>query len=215
MKTNFKSNLNKNLKSTTKALIVAGVIAGISLPVAAKKYRDYNTSTYDYAKVVDVVPVVETYEVNNPVEQCWDERVPRKVRYSDRHSDRHYDDRSYKSHTGEIFGAIIGAAVGNQVGSGRGKKVATAAGAILGGSIARDIKNQNRAKRHYDRHSSRYDRRDRYETVQRCEIRDSFTTEERIVGYDVAYKYRGNVFHTKMNQDPGAKIKVKVTVNPV
>lgn len=197
-------NVNGKFKRTATALVVAGVIGGISLPVAAGKYRDYSNSAYDYAKVVGVTPVVETFEVNNPVEECWDERVPRQV--------YHRDHRRHKSHTGEIFGAIIGAAVGNQFGSGRGKKVATAAGAILGGSIARDIKHQNRHNRDYHRD---YDRPVAYETVQRCAVRDSYTTEERIVGYDVAYKYRGNVFHTQMNHDPGAKIKVKVTVNPV
>lgn len=211
MKTTNTKNINSKLKTTTKALIIAGVVAGISLPVAANKYRGHNDSAFDYAKVVDATPVIETFEVNNPVEQCWDE----KVRHNTGYSDRGYNDRRRNSHTGEIFGALIGAAVGNQVGSGRGKKVATAAGAILGGSIARDIKNDKRRSR--NRHSDRYAYQDRggYETVQRCELRDSFTTQERIVGYDVAYKYRGNVFHTQMNQAPGNKIKVKVTVKPV
>jgi uncharacterized protein YcfJ len=40
-------------------------------------------------------------------------------------------------------------------------------------------------------------------------------TKEEVVGYDVAYKYRGSVFHTQMADHPGNKIKVKVTVDPV
>ena len=191
--------MQTKLKTLTKSLIVAGVIGAVSLPVAAKKYRDYSNSTYDTARVVDVVPVVETYQVNNPVEECWDEKVRKSARYSGR---GHY------TRTPEILGGIIGAAIGNQFGSGRGKKVATAAGAVLGASVGRDVKHRNR---HYDR----YDRRARYETVRRCEVRDRFTTEERVIGFDVAYKYRGNVFHTQMDQHPGDKIKVKVTVDPV
>jgi len=187
------------LKTLTKSLIVAGVIGGVSLPVAAGKYRDRSNSAYDHAKVVDVVPVVETYQVNNPVEECWEEQVRHDVRRSDR---GHY------TRTPEILGGIIGAAIGNQFGSGSGKKVATVAGAVLGASVGRDTKYRNR---HHDRH----DRRARYQTVERCEVRDSFTTEERIVGFDVAYKYRGNVFHTQMDHDPGDKIRVKVTVDPV
>ena len=211
MRTTNTTNINSKLRNTTKALIVAGVVAGISLPVAANKYRAHNDSAFDYAKVVDVTPVIETYEVNNPVEQCWDEQIRHETNYSD----RGYNDRRRTSHTGEIFGAIIGAAVGNQVGSGRGKKVATAAGAILGGSIARDIKNGNR--RSNNRYSDRntYQNQGGYETVQRCELRDSVTMQERVVGFDVAYKYRGNVFNTRMNQQPGDKIKVRVTVKPV
>ena len=210
MKITNTKNINNKLRNTTKALIVASVVAGISLPVAANKYLAHNNSAFDYAKVVDVTPVIETYEVNNPVEQCWDE----KVAYSD-YSERAYNERRRNSHTGEIFGAILGAVVGNQVGNGRGKKIATAAGAILGGSIARDIKNNKRRLNNH--HSDRYASQGHggYKTVQRCEVRDSFTTQERVVGFDVAYKYRGNVFYTQMNQRPGNKIKVKVTVKPV
>jgi len=51
--------------------------------------------------------------------------------------------------------------------------------------------------------------------VQRCEVKDSYITKKQIVGYDVAYKYRGNVFYTQMSERPNDKIKVKVTVNPV
>lgn len=210
MKTTNTKNINSKLRNTIKALIVAGVVAGISLPVAANKYRGHNDYAFDYAKVLDVTPVIETYEVNNPVEQCWDEKVAYTY-----YSDRAYNERRRSSNTGEIFGAILGAVVGNQVGNGRGKKVATAAGAILGGSIARDIKNDNRRSNNH--HSDRYASQDRggYKTVQRCELRDSFTSQERVVGFDVAYRYRGNVFNTQMNQRPGDKIKVKVTVKPV
>jgi len=62
--------MNAKLNTLTKSLLVAGVIGVVSAPVAAKKYRDYreyNNSAYDYAKVVNVSPVVETYQVNHPV----------------------------------------------------------------------------------------------------------------------------------------------------
>lgn len=202
------------LKTLCKSLIVAGVISAVALPAAAKKYRDYSdysNSAYDYAKVVEVNPVVETYQVNNPVEKCWDERRPV-------HESR-YSERRHKSRTPEIFGAIIGAAVGNQLGKrggGKARDVATVAGAVLGGSVARDIKKENQRRRDYygDDRRGRYETT-RYETVQQCEVRDSYTTREEVVGYDVAYKYRGNIFHTQMGEHPGDKIKVKVTVDPV
>jgi len=81
---------------------------------------------------------------------------------------------------------------------------------VLGASVGRDIKHQNRNRRYAnDRHHAGY------KTVRRCELRDAYTTEEKVVGYDVAYKYRGNVFNTQLDQHPGDKIKVKVTVDPV
>jgi uncharacterized protein YcfJ len=206
--------MNTNLKLISKSLIIAGVVSAVSLPAAANKYRNYTeqtNSSYDYAKVVEVNPVVESYQVNNPIEKCWDER--QAVRNSG------YSQRRHKSRTPEIFGAIIGAAVGNQLGKrggGKARDVATVAGAVLGGSVARDIKKENQRRRDYydDEHNGRYENT-RYETVQRCEVQDSYTTREEVVGYDVAYKYRGNVFHTQMGEHPGERIKVKVTVDPV
>lgn len=197
-----------NLKKTTSALIIAGVIAGISLPVAANKYRGHTNSAYDYAKVIDAIPVVESYQVNRPVEQCWNEDVRRNDSRQSRRS---------SSRTPEVLGAIIGGVIGNRFGHGDGRKIATVAGAVLGGSVGRDIKRNNRHSRNNRNNryeSGRYEQ-SRYETVQRCELTDSYVTEERVVGFDVSYKYRGNVFHTQMPQAPGKKIKVKVTVNPV
>jgi len=194
------------LKTLTKSLIITGVIGAVSLPVTAKRYYDHKNSAYGYAKVVDVSPLVETYQVNHPVEKCWDERV----------SVRGYD-RGHRSGSATplIVGAILGGVVGNRVGKrggGNARDVATVAGAVLGGSIGRDVKLRN--KRNYDRKYSN-GHTTRYKTVQHCELHDSYVTKEKVVGYNVAYKYQGNVFHTKLNEHPGDKIKVKVTVDPV
>lgn len=214
----LKMNKEMNKKLTTKLgkqVILVAAISALSLTATADSYRDYDRDydydrddyqenvSYDYARVINVTPVRETYRVNKPVRKCWNERRRRSdYRYND------YPKRS-KSHTGEILGALVGSAVGHQFGKGRGKKVATAAGAVLGASVARDIKNQNRTQ--YRRGG--YDRG--YETTQRCEMRDRYTTEERIRGYDVAYKYRGKVYRTEMNERPGREIKVRVSVDPV
>lgn len=193
------------IKKFALPLVIASSVAFVSVPVAAKKYRAYANEAFDYAKVVNVEPLYETYQVNSPVEQCYDERV--RVR----------DDRRYSRHdskTPEILGGIIGGAIGNRIGKrggGKARDVATVVGAVLGGSIARDVKHNNHGKRYQDRHN----RGDRYETVQRCETRDSYATHQELIGYDVTYKYRGNTFHNRFDEHPGKRIKVKVTVNPV
>lgn len=198
--------MKTKLKTLSKALIVAGVIGGVSLPVvAAHKYGNYSNSAYDHAKVIDVYPVIESYQVNQPVEQCWDEQVRRGNNYRR----DGYKGKRRDSKTPEILGAIIGGAIGNRFGHGDGRKIATVAGAVLGGSVGRDIKHQNRYRNRHGNAGVAY------ETVQRCELRDSYVTKERVVAYDVTYKYRGNVFQTQMRDEPGNKIKVKVTVDPV
>lgn len=210
------ANTNNTRKTFTRSLIAAVVVGVISLPVIAAKHRgnaSYDNATFDYARVLTVDPVIEQYQVNEPSEHCWDETVSRG---GSGHSGNGYA-RS-KSRTPEVLGAIIGGVIGNQIGKhggGRSRDVATVAGAVLGGSIGRDVKHNNRrANRHSDGNNDYY-QNTRYETVQRCEIRDSYVTKEQVVGYDVAYKYRGDVFYTQLNERPGDKIKVKVTVKPV
>ncbi len=195
---------NSGLNKLAVSVAVAGAMLMASTPAMAKKYRSHDNATFDYAKVVDVHPVYETYEVNNPVQHCYDERV--------RVDDRRY--RRHNSKTPEIVGGIIGGVIGNQVGKrggGKARDVATVVGAVLGGSIARDAKHRNRHS-HDRRYNNGYDR---YETVQRCETRDSYSTRKELIGYDVTYKYRGNVFNTHFADHPGKRIKVKVTVDPV
>lgn len=189
------------MKNVSKTLLTAAIVTAISMPAMAGKYRhdgnnyESNQNTVDYAKVVNVEPVVETYQVNNPVQHCWNERVQHRT-----HSRK-------SSYTPEVFGAVIGAAVGNRFGKGSGRDAATVAGALLGTTLARDVKHKHKPR--YNKHNNGY------QTVQRCETRDDYSTQERVVGYDVAYKYRGNVFYTQMDQRPGDKIKVRVSVNPV
>lgn len=196
-----------NNRLITRSLVTAAVASIIATPAVAGKYRNHENASYDYARVVNVQPRIETYQVNSPVESCWNERVPVRQRSTARYNRNHKD-----SKTPEILGAILGGVVGNQVGKrggGKARDVATVAGAVLGGSIGRDVKHSNR-----HRYNDRYETV-RYENVKRCEVKDSYETREEVVGYDVTYKYRGDVFYTQMNQHPGDKIKVKITVDPV
>ena len=190
------------------AVVAASVLSLGSIPTASAKNHssEYPNSSYDHAKVVDVQPIYETYQVNQPITQCWTERVAVEDGYHPSHRK--------KSRTPEIVGAIIGGVIGNQIGKnggGRARDVATVAGAVLGGSIGRDVKHQNRRDRYRHDHYQNV----RYENIERCEERDNYVSKSEVVAYEVAYKYRGNVYHTQMANDPGNKIRVKVTVDPV
>jgi len=145
---------------------------------------------YDYAKVLDAQPVYAT--IRYPVEEevCWDELVWRR-------------EPSAYSATPTILGAIIGGVFGHELGSGRGKGPLTVAGAALGGSIGHDISQ----KRHPDGYYT--------ETQKRCEIQKSWRTEERISGWDVTYKYHGEIYQTRMREQPGDHIRIRVHVEPI
>ena len=142
---------------------------------------------YDHAKVVSAVPVYET--VRYPVDEqvCWEEQAWRPQPHSVAPT---------------VIGAIVGGVVGHQFGGGHGKAALTVAGAAIGGTIGYNV-----AQRHHSGGP--------YPVAQtRCEIQRNWRTEERISAWDVTYKYRGGIYHTRMLEQPGKKIRVRVHVQP-
>jgi uncharacterized protein YcfJ len=100
-----------------------------------------------------------------------------------------------------VVGSVLGGVAGNQVGKGRGRDAATVAGALLGAAIAHDL---------HDRPS-----RVHYDTVERCRDVTRYREEERIDGYRVTYRYKGETYTTRTDHDPGDRIRVRVDVRPV
>jgi uncharacterized protein YcfJ len=139
---------------------------------------------YGYADVLRVDPLYETIRYTEPREDCYDQEVVRRQGGSG----------------GAVLGAIIGAAVGNQIGKGDGRRAATAAGAIVGGAIGNNAQRNNS--------------RDYASTERRCRILEVEREERRVSGYDVEYRYRGENYVTRMDYDPGDKLRVRVTVAP-
>lgn len=140
-----------------------------------------------WADVLRVDPVYEEIESTRPRQECYEEDVG--VR-----------DTRGNNTAGTIFGAIVGGALGNQVGNGDGRKAATIAGAVIGGAVGNSAA-----------------RRDDYYGVQpetRCRTVSEVYTERRIVGYDVQYRYRGDVFLSQLDYDPGERMRVRVSVSP-
>lgn len=140
---------------------------------------------YGYADVLRVDPLYETIRYTEPQEECYDQDVVR---------------REGGGAGGAVLGAIIGAAIGNQIGSGDGRRAATAAGAIAGGAIGHNAQRNNR--------------REYASTERRCRLIEVEREERRVAGYDVEYRYRGENYLTRMDYDPGDKMRVRVTVAP-
>lgn len=142
----------------------------------------------DKARVISSQPLYEIVRVNQPEERCWNEQVHHRGGYR---SD---------SYTPSIAGAIVGGVVGNQFGKGSGKDAMTVAGALLGASVGNDL--GKRPTRGY------------VSSERRCEVVDHFREHEELVGYDVKYRYKGQVFQTRTARDPGKFIDVHVSVVP-
>jgi len=150
-------------------------------------WAGHREAGYDHARVVSAVPIYET--VRFPVDEqvCWEEQAWRP-----------------QPHTiaPTVLGAIAGGVVGHQFGGGSGKTALTVAGAALGGTIGYKV-------------ASRHQPGGYYPVVhERCEIRRNWRMEEHIAAWDVAYKYRGMIYHTRMPEQPGKKIRVRVQAEP-
>lgn len=168
------------------ALVAAAVIAFATKPALAQ-------TQYVYAEVIDSRPIYQAVTVATPAEECWQEEV--RVR----------DTRHQGSNTPVILSTIIGGAIGNAVGNNKSsQRVGTVVGAVLGHSVGRDIVQANS-------HSQPA----RYQTVQHCEPVTQYRDEERLIGWQVRYRYNGQEFSVRTDQDPGDRIRLRVSHDPV
>lgn len=151
---------------------------------------DAESVSYAYADVLRADPVYETYVVSEPREECRDVAVERR------------GSRYENTNTGTIVGALVGAALGNQVGKGDGRDAATVAGAVIGGAVGREIDaSDNVARTHRG-------------VERQCRVVERRVEERRIVGYDVEYRYRGEVYFSRLRHDPGERLRIRVAVSP-
>jgi uncharacterized protein YcfJ len=159
------------------------------------RYDDRHDGAYDYAKVIDVQPLISRVRVSTPQQECWDE-----TRY-----DQGGYGRDRGTAGGTLLGAVIGAAIGNQIGHGDGRRAATAAGAVIGAGIG-----NSQAQRRAGYPASP----PREYSVQRCETRYHDEWQERTDGYRVTYLYHGRRQVTELPYRPGDRIRVRVDVSP-
>lgn len=181
----------------------------------AQSYPRYgSTSSSDYARVVRVDPVFDSYAAASPPQRCY-ERPTYVGSDPYRDDDYSYPDSRYPRPSGgtetgrtvsTIVGTIVGAAVGSQVGGGSARYATSAIGSVVGGMAGRQIYEENQRQRtgtvrvcdpvyEGDGYYSRDDRRDAR-------------------AYDVTYEYAGRTYTTRTDYDPGDRIRVRVDVTP-
>ncbi|HSG59049.1 MAG TPA: glycine zipper 2TM domain-containing protein [Woeseiaceae bacterium] len=182
-----------NGKRALAGLAAAAMLLGFSSNASAD--HSGGRAVYDYAHVVSARPIVRYVTVRMPVQQCWEDTEY----YATRHA-------APGVAGGTLVGAIIGGVVGHQFGSGSGNDAATIAGSLIGAAIGNDA-----ARR---RTGDAYTTVEHATPVRRCETRYRAHREERIDGYEVVYRYRGQTYATRMPYDPGKRLKVRVDIRP-
>jgi uncharacterized protein YcfJ len=140
----------------------------------------------DFGRVMRVQPRVEQIRV--PRQECRTDYVQVPV-------------QQQRGAGGGIVGGIVGGLLGNQVGSGSGRVAATAAGAIAGAMVGDRAENSNRPQGVQE------------QEVRQCRNVDAY--ESRTSGYDVTYEYRGQTYTSLMSRDPGNRVRLRVSVQPL
>lgn len=174
------------------ALMAAAICAAlVAVPAQAGQTV---SGSYDYAKVTHVAPIVKMVEQRTPKQNCWNETV--KVAH-----------QTHRTGTPTILGGLIGAAIGHGLGHGKSnRQIGAVAGSILGASVGHDIGRQAQAgtARGYS-----------YHTERRCEVQHDVQYQERIVAYNVTYRYKGQDYSLRTQQHPGKRIKLRINFAPV
>lgn len=170
-------------------------LAALALALAAAganaqdvRYANPNSDDnahYGWADVLRADPVQGVARTTVPQQQCYDQQVVRRD--------------PGNSAAGTVLGAVIGGVLGHTIGKGDGRVAATVGGAVVGGAVG------NRVSDHGGE----------YATDQtRCREVDTVTEQRRIIGYDVQYRYRGEVYMSRLSYDPGDRLRVRVQVQP-
>lgn len=178
-----------------KLLVSFALILSFSSEVFASNVE------YDYATVIDAEPIFKTIRVTTPRQECWEEEVTHDNGYYD---NRYRDDRHRDVNT--LVGGVIGGALGNAVGHRKkNRQVGTVVGAVLGAVIA----NAYAAEKYHDHQYVSYG------FEKRCHMVEDIHVEERIVGYNVRYRYSNVTYSTRTKVDPGDTIKVRIAISPI
>ena len=187
--------LSKTILVTLTAAVSGTALANPPQWANARGNHDRHYRDSDYARVVDVDPIVRRVRVSSPQQECWNEERPVS------------SGASGTEIRSTIVGGLIGAVVGHQVAHHHNEAAGVVGGSLIGAAIGNSIGASQAAKRGEYRQVS-------YESVQRCEVNYRDEWAEQIDGYRVTYVYNGREYTTRMPYDPGQRIRVGVDVRP-
>jgi uncharacterized protein YcfJ len=147
-----------------------------------------DSAHYGWADVLRVDPVYGVTRTEVPQQTCYNQTVVQQ--------------NPGNTTGGTILGAVVGGVLGNTIGRGGGRVAATAVGAVAGGAVGGQIAANSGSQT--------------AQTVTNCQPTGGTVVSEqrRIMGYDVEYRYRGEVYVSRLSYDPGERLRVRVSVTP-
>ena len=209
-----------NSKHMTGMMILGALVATPALANHESGYGSgggYQDEQYEYAQVISSEPLVRQVHVTVPQRECYNEThyVPvNGYRYGSGYGGRSGYGVGQSTAGSMILGGLIGAAIGHQIGNQQSRRTGAIAGAIIGTAIGNEA--AQRRGSYGSSHGNDYSRDElRAVDSQRCEVRNEEHVEERIDGYRVTYRYNNRTYTTQTARDPGAQIRVRVSVSPL
>ncbi|WP_233523329.1 glycine zipper 2TM domain-containing protein [Dyella solisilvae] len=169
------------------ALALSMIATGVCAQDARYQNQNDDNTHYGWADVLRVDPVYGVARTEVPRQECYDQPVVRQA-------------PPQGSAAGTILGAVVGGVLGSTVGKGDGRTAATVAGAVAGGAVGNSVSASGGGE---------------YQTTEtHCRQVNAVSEQRRIMGYDVEYRYRGEVYLSRLNYDPGERLRVRVSVSP-
>ena len=177
---------------TAAALLLFGSLTQAQEPRPVPIAPSQEAVHYGWADVLRVDPIYDDAgpvpaSASAPHEECYEEQIEQPAAPPDNRAGN------------TVLGAIIGGVIGHQFGKGSGRAATTVAGAAAGAAIG------SSASQGTDRG---------YATERHCRMVDSNSGSRHVIGYDVEYRYRGERYTSRMNYDPGERIRVRISVTP-
>ncbi|QWP76438.1 hypothetical protein J5226_23100 [Lysobacter sp. K5869] len=222
--------MNRSLVTVLGLALAAatGIASAQSYPTGSGAYSGgYNngspsySSQVDFARVVRVDPVFETYSQPASAPRCY-ERPTYVQGGSDYYGNDGYNNDGYYDQYGSqrrsagteggrtaatVVGGIVGAVLGSKVGGGSARYATSAIGSMVGGMAGRSIYEQSKRNQEPPRTGS----------VRVCDPvpNNGYANEQRsVTAYDVTYEYAGKTYRTRTDHNPGDRIRVRVDVRP-
>lgn len=184
-------NALRNIACLVFALSCLPALAQESAPAArAASVAVEENAHFGWADVLRVDPVYEEAGAAG-AQPCYEEQVPVDANSA--------ADARARRNFATVVGAFVGGIFGHQFGKGDGRAAATVAGAVAGGAVGNSIAADDEVRA-----------RPRYRTVRHCPP----SAPRKVTAYDVEYRYRGDVYTSRLAYDPGDRLRVRVRVTP-
>lgn len=167
-------------KSMIKGIAVGGIAMVVVAASGVTGYRSLSRPAQ--AEVLAVKEARQT--VTTPQEKCEQVLVQRQVPVQDE-----------RRVAGTVLGGVAGGLLGSQIGGGSGKQVATVVGAVAGAyggnQVQKNMQQSDVTKT----------------TETRCKTTQ--VRSDKLLGYDVTYRYQGKQDTVRMAQRPGQQIAMR------